>query len=514
MKILLVEDDEQLADIVTASLKQQNYAVEVATDGQLGWEFAEAAPPDAAIVDVDLPALDGIALCQKLRAAGSQVPILLVTARDGETDKVIGLDAGADDYVTKPFSLKELSARLRALLRRGGATSTPILSWGPLRLNPSTCEAFFHDRLAPLRPKEYSLLEMFMRSPKRVFSRDAIMNHLWNFDDAPYESTIKAHVKGLRQHLKTVGAPPKLIESIYGLGYRLNPEMEHLPPASDSNSSDVEAPAAAPPDIAEIAVSPAMRAKLDQRVDTIDRAVQAIATNSIDELLLKEAQRLAHQLAGLLGTIGFDRGTAFARQIEAQLKRDRPGIVQLVGLLADLRQELTGEPHQSESVPRSDGDASDAPAESAERSSPTLDMLVVGSSDSIAPLVQHASRRHVRCIHVGDAGSAAMQLKLWSPDVLAIAAKSSAATFELLGNLADSVADVPTLAIAPEDSLSDRVALARLGVRCVLAQSAESDRAFDAAWRLHRQHGSSEPQILAVDDDPEFLETVRTLLQP
>lgn len=516
MKILLVEDDEQLADIVTASLKQQNYAVEVATDGQLGLEFAEAAPPDAMIVDIDLPSLNGIDLCKRVRAAGSNVPILLVTARDSETDKVIGLDAGADDYVTKPCSLKELSARLRALLRRGGATSTPVLSWGPLRLNPSTCEAFFLDRLAPLRPKEYSLLEMFMRSPKRVFSRDAILNHLWNFDDAPYESTIKAHIKGLRQHLKGVGAPAKLIESIYGLGYRLNPEMaDWMPDVAVEEAAEPEEGTTPPEAIApaSVAASSTMTDKLMQRVDTIERAVQALVQGEVEDVQVREALRLAHQLAGLLGTIGFDRGTACARQIEAQLKRDRPSIGRLTGALADLRRELTGEPG---SEAENDSGVAAMPAAVSELRAPdtTLDLLLVGSSTGVATLVQHAARHNVRCIHVGDVGSAAMQLKLWSPDVLAIAAHSSAATFELLGQLADSVVAVPTLAVAPEDSLTDRVALARLGVKCVLAESVESDRIFDAAWRLFRQHSSAEPHILAVDDDPEFLATVEALLQP
>ncbi|MEM6448642.1 MAG: response regulator, partial [Cyanobacteria bacterium P01_D01_bin.123] len=454
-------------------------------------------------------------LCKKMRAAGSHVPILLVTGRDSETDKIIGLDAGADDYVTKPCSLKELSARLRALLRRGSSTSTPILSWGPLRLNPSTCEAFFQDRLAPLRPKEYSLLEMFMRSPKRVFSRDAILNHLWNFDDAPYESTIKAHIKGLRQHLKSVGAPAKLIESIYGLGYRLNPDIEHLMSDSDVTVTDSASPASEPASSGDaFTVTPTMKSKLFQRIDTIERAVQALNAGTDDASLMQEARKLAHQLAGLLGTIGFDRGTAFARQIEAQLKRDRPSVVHLFSSLTDLRQDLAGTADSAVLTNISDITSSHSTETEPQPSESTLDLLIVGSSINIAPLVQQTGRRNIRCIHVGDATSATMQLKLWSPDVLAIAAQSAATTFELLGQLADAVVDLPTLTIVPEDSLRDRVTLARLGVKCVLAATTESDHVLDAAWRLYRQHGSGESQILAVDDDPEFLETVRAILQP
>ena len=229
MKILLIEDDEQLAELVCSNLKSQNYAVELATDGQLGLELADAANPDAIVIDGYLPSLDGFELCERLRSRGNGVPILMLTSCSEEADKIKGLDAGADDYLTKPFSFDELSARLRALLRRGGnSEGNPILKWGPLNLTPATCEVVYGDRLVSLRPKEYALLELFMRNPNQLFSRDKILDRLWTFDDAPNEETVKAHVKGLRQHLKQAGAPAKLIESIYGMGYRLNPEYKQV----------------------------------------------------------------------------------------------------------------------------------------------------------------------------------------------------------------------------------------------------------------------------------------------
>jgi DNA-binding response OmpR family regulator len=145
----------------------------------------------------------------------------MLTARDTITDKVMGLDAGADDYLVKPFNLQELSARIRALLRRGISALPPVLEWEGLRLDPSTCEVFYEEHPVPLSPKEYSMLEFFLRNRRRVFSRAQILEHIWPFERLPEEATVKAHIRGLRQKLESVGAPSDLIETVYGLGYRL-----------------------------------------------------------------------------------------------------------------------------------------------------------------------------------------------------------------------------------------------------------------------------------------------------
>ncbi|MCT7985869.1 response regulator [Laspinema sp. A4] len=226
MRILLVEDDEPIAQALVTTLKHQNHVVDVATDGILGLELAEACDYDLLLLDVMLPKLDGISLCRKLRSSGYQMPILLLTAKDSIEDKVRGLDAGADDYLVKPFELPELTARMRALLRRGTAPLPPVLEWGPLQLNPSNCDVTYNTQPVTLTPTEYRLLELFMRNSTRVYSRSAILDHLWAFDEPPSEDTIRAHIKGLRQKLKSSGAPTDAIETVYGLGYRLKPLSE------------------------------------------------------------------------------------------------------------------------------------------------------------------------------------------------------------------------------------------------------------------------------------------------
>jgi DNA-binding response OmpR family regulator len=222
MRILLVEDDIRLAETLAEALTDQRYVVDVVTDGEAGWDQAKVLEYDLLLLDVMLPELDGISLCQRLRSHGYRMPVLMLTARDTVSDKIAGLDAGADDYVVKPIDLQELFARVRALLRRGSATSPPILEWEALRLDPSTYEVSYREMPVHLTPKEYGLLELLMRNGRRVLSRSAIIEHVWSLETPPEEHAVKVHIRGLRQKLKAAGASEDLIETVHSIGYRLN----------------------------------------------------------------------------------------------------------------------------------------------------------------------------------------------------------------------------------------------------------------------------------------------------
>lgn len=221
MRILLVEDDLPLAQTLAEALNDQLYTVDIATDGVLAWDYIKTLDYDLLLLDVMLPEVDGITLCQRLRSHGYLMPILMLTARDTISDKITSLDAGADDYIVKPVDLGELFARIRALLRRGVITSTPILEWDDLQLNPSTYEVSYQDQILNLTPKEYSILELLLRNGRRVLSRSVIIDHIWNLETPPEEDTIKVHIKSLRQKLRGAGTPDNFIETVRGLGYRL-----------------------------------------------------------------------------------------------------------------------------------------------------------------------------------------------------------------------------------------------------------------------------------------------------
>ncbi len=229
MKILLVEDDENIVIPVEEDLDERNYVVEVASDGKMAWELLDVFSYDLILLDVMLPRMDGISLCKQLRANGCKTPILMLTARDTVTDRVKGLDAGADDYLVKPFDLEELSARIRALLRRGETVLPPNLTWGDLYLDPNTCEVSYKNKVLNLSPKEFRLLEFFLRNPRQVFTRSQLLDNLWSMEQIPEEATVKAHISSLRQKLKGAGLQSDVIETVYGLGYRLQelvPEKE------------------------------------------------------------------------------------------------------------------------------------------------------------------------------------------------------------------------------------------------------------------------------------------------
>ncbi|MEC4803794.1 MAG: response regulator transcription factor [Jaaginema sp. PMC 1079.18] len=225
MRILLVEDDRQIAQTLAAILRQHHYTVDLAEDGEMGLNYAQTYEYDLILLDLMLPKRDGFGVCQELRRRGDRVPILMLTARDASSDQVLGLDAGADDYVVKPFAIEPLLARIRALLRRGNVAFSPVLTWENLHLDPSTCIVKYRDKILPVTPKEYALLELLLRSPHRVLSRGLILEHLWDLEDQPREDAVKVHLRRLRQKLKAAGAPPNLIETVYGIGYRLNPNF-------------------------------------------------------------------------------------------------------------------------------------------------------------------------------------------------------------------------------------------------------------------------------------------------
>ena len=185
MKILIVEDDELIAQTLENILREHYYIVDRATEGQLGWEFVETYDYDLIVLDIVLPKLNGIEFCQRLRSVGNQTPVMLLTAQNSNNKKVIGLDAGADDYVVKPFEVTELLARIRVLLRRKNSLSSPILQWGNLKLNSSSQVVTYNEKDLNLTPKEYRLLELFLLKRDRVLTRENILDRLWDVEEAP-----------------------------------------------------------------------------------------------------------------------------------------------------------------------------------------------------------------------------------------------------------------------------------------------------------------------------------------
>ncbi|GBD30329.1 Alkaline phosphatase synthesis transcriptional regulatory protein PhoP [bacterium HR32] len=219
VQILVVDDERPLVESIRFALEREGYQVVEAQDGVAALELARSQRFDLVILDVMLPGMSGFELCRVLRQE-SDVPILLLTARTDESDRVVGLDLGADDYVTKPFSMRELMARVRAALRRRGMQQATPLSVGDVVLDPARHEVRCGDRVLPLAPKEYDLLEVLLRHAGRVLSRGQLLEQVWGYDYAGDERTVDVHVSWLRRKLREAGSSVR-IEAVRGVGYRL-----------------------------------------------------------------------------------------------------------------------------------------------------------------------------------------------------------------------------------------------------------------------------------------------------
>jgi two-component system response regulator MprA len=218
-RILVIEDDERILKFLRRGLAYEGYIVDDATDGESGLRIARDQPPDLVILDWMLPGLDGLEVCRRLRSGGS-VPILMLTAKDHVSDRVLGLDAGADDYMVKPFSLDELLARLRALLRRAQPSRPKVMSFQDLTLDTGTRLAHRGGRIISLTAKEYELLELFMRHPRQVLTRDLIYDHVWSYDFGGESNIIEVYIRYLRQKLE-INGEQRLLHTVRGMGYVL-----------------------------------------------------------------------------------------------------------------------------------------------------------------------------------------------------------------------------------------------------------------------------------------------------
>jgi two-component system response regulator MprA len=222
-RILIIEDDQAILKLLQRGLAYEGYTVDMSTDGRTGLILARDHTPDLVILDWMLPGIDGLEVCNRLRSGGS-IPILMLTAKDTVQDRIQGLDAGADDYMVKPFNLDELLARVRALLRRTQPERVPVLKFADLTLDTGSRQAARGNRLVSLTAKEYELLELFLRHPKQVLTREVIFDRVWGYDFGGESNVLEVYIRYLRQKLEAE-QEPRLIHTVRGVGYvmRENP---------------------------------------------------------------------------------------------------------------------------------------------------------------------------------------------------------------------------------------------------------------------------------------------------
>ncbi len=503
MRILLVEDDDLLAQAVATALTKQNYVVDIAADGEAGWELVSVCNYDLILLDVILPKLDGISLCRQLRQESYQMLILLLTAKDTKTDKVIGLDAGADDYVVKPFDFQELSARIRALLRRGNTALPPVLEWGSLRLDPSTCEVTYADIILNLTAKEFSLLDLFLRNNQRLFSRGAIVDQLWSAEkDPPEENTIKSHIKSLRQKLKAAGANYDCIETVYGMGYRLKALSHEQSCLTREPEIDLKQQQILLTAIAQEREN--FKAKVGSRIAVLKQAADALRKGTLDAQLRQKAEQEAHKLAGSLGSFGFPKGSLLANEIE-DLFQTQKSISQakyfyLDKLLMELLREL-----EKTSVEQ------------------TQNLLLVISNDQqvVEGLRNEAENQGLQVKIATDIAAARSIIPSLNPDVVLLDLDIEKDSLKLLIELSQRsptigetpTPQIPVLVFTERNNFSDRLEVARSGGRAFLQKSMPLNEILESAIQILQQTRITKARIMVVDDDSQILTVIEQSLE-
>ncbi|MDH4276266.1 MAG: response regulator [Gammaproteobacteria bacterium] len=305
MRILLAEDDPAQADALYTVLSLE-YHIELAKDGESAWQMHRYAPFDLLLLDVQMPLLDGIAFCRRLRVAGDQTPVLLLTADTTDKTRIQGLNNGADDYINKPALAAELLARVRNLLRRGRVATSNVLTYGALQLDYIAHTARYSNHTLNLTPKEFALLEWFLVNPVRVFSRTQLVAALWSSESDVLEDTVKAHIKGVRNKLREAGAP-ELLLNVRGVGYKL------------AENTGAEPPSFLPMERIQERLQflwETYQPLMNQRIGKIEGAFDAVQRGELTEESRLTARQHAHNLAGSLGLFSRNDVTAAVRRVE------------------------------------------------------------------------------------------------------------------------------------------------------------------------------------------------------
>jgi diguanylate cyclase (GGDEF)-like protein len=548
MRVLVIDEDNRIIETIAEVLIQHRHLVDTAPDREQGWDLIQVYKYDLMILSMDLPgATNGLDLCKQLRKDKYKTPILMLGQQTDAHIIAKALDAGADDYLAKPFEWAEFLARFRALLRRDSTTITPTLQWGKLKLDPISCKVTYDEELVRLRPREYKLLELFMRNRNRIFSCGAILDRLWSFDDPPGEETIRAHIKGLRQKLRAAGAND-LIETVYGLGYRLRP-LEKSDPALEGTKAA---------EVAQIKMTPSLQQALSRTWERIkptvlaklaifEQALQIIEMRELDLQVMQKTQLEAKELAHLLTAFQAEKATSIANQISeffgeqlALLAESNSEIsskhAKTIGqLINDLRHELDRIALIDRDVSITDGhkqlgelsssspehieteSGSDQP-DQADTPDTRSDLFVIETDlEMLEKLLWEATIRDVDLESFANIAAAREAMEQKRPDIVLLN-PSCGQSFEdgllLLSELTNLTPPIPVVIITDQGDIDTRLECMQLGCRAFLQKPFLPPQIMEIVVQILQETEDCLARVLAVDGDPQSLNVLKALLEP
>jgi DNA-binding response OmpR family regulator len=506
VRILIVKSETAVAATLTTALSAQQYAIDTVNSPQMALQMVQVYDYDLLIMDTAGAELEEINLCRSLRSLNYSVPILLLMTSDNSRDRVMALNAGADDCMKKPFDVAELVARVQSLLRRRQTLVAATLTWNELQLYPETRRVTWQDKPLNLTAKEFQLLQLLLENPLRIFSKDVILDRLWDASESPGEGTVAAHVKGLRQKMKAIGINREVIATIYGLGYRLNPPPEPGQIAVESNRTPMQLEV-----LAEVAaVQAELRASLSEEIAVFEQVAAQLSVGKLEPTIKKQAQDQAHQLIGTLGSLGLSEGSQVAQQIEQLLQASLTQAEPLLQLVRSLQAALESTPVIAVPtlVPRVE----------------STRLLIIDDDVILTKLLQQAaiaSGFQVEIATTLQAGRAALMRSntedIPPPDVVLldlIFRDSSEDGLSLLSELAEQNSTIPVVALTVRNSLSDRITVARLGGQAFLHKPISLTEVLQVVINLLNPAPAPEAKVLVVDDDPHILEQLIELLPP
>jgi DNA-binding response OmpR family regulator len=513
VKILLIEDDANLSEALEQALKKEKIVVDRAADGEAGWDLATAFSYDLIVLDILLPKLNGIELCHRLRSHKNTTPILLLTAQDTHSNRVIGLNSGADDYLAKPFDFEELLARIRSLVRRSSSDPLPILKWGNMTLDRNRREVTYNQQVLLMTPKEYGVLELLLSHRNRILTNDFIADHLWAAEAFPSANVIRTHVKKLRHKLKQSGVGD-VIETVYGAGYRLypQPEEDELQPTLKQTSTPMQ-------DALERGLNRLWNQYQQHYVEQVivfEQLIERLQTPThIDrQPIYLQAQRQIHTLIGSVGSFGLERASQLGCSIEQLLltlnvnQPESSHLQQLIKLVEKLKSELA-QSSQDRLTP-----SSTVPNQTTESSR----LLIVEDDILLANQIAVEATRQGFSVDiattVSEARSAIAQhgpnivlLDLYLPD-------TPTHGYELLAEFSSATPPIPVIVLTAYESFTNRVQVAQLGGLGFLAKPLSPQQVIHAIAQILQQEKPIGAKILIFNDNLPLQGQLQRLLAP